>query len=128
VIVDAHRRLEPEHRRSRSRARPRSSPSARSGGPRRSPRLAAGDRTVGTRLSLGNALFHAGERRRVIEAYPKVPAGSHDYKTAIYNVACAYALDGKKAEALVALKKAFAAGVRRCRIPTSRRSTPTSRH
>jgi len=74
-------------------------------------KLATADKTGGTWLSLGNALFHAGQRARSIEAYVKVPSGSPSYKTAIYNLACAYALEGKKAEAVTAIKKAFAAGV-----------------
>lgn len=74
-------------------------------------KLAAGDKTGGTWLSLGNTLFFAGQRARAIDAYVKVPSGSPSYKTAIYNLACAYALEGKKSEAVAAIKKALAAGV-----------------
>lgn len=76
-------------------------------------RLAAGDKTGEMNLALGNALFFSGQRDKSIAAYLKVPSGSPSYRTAIYNLACAYAMTGKKTEAVAAIKKAFAAGIPR---------------
>ena len=76
-------------------------------------KLAAADKTGETWLSLGNALFFGGKRAQSIDAYLKVPSGSPSYATAVYNLACAYALEGKKPQAIAAIKKAFAAGIPR---------------
>lgn len=76
-------------------------------------RLAAGDRTGEVQAELGDALFHAGQRTRAIAAYRKVPATSPAYRTAVYNLACAYALEGRRAEAVAAIRRALAAGVPR---------------
>jgi transcriptional regulator GlxA family with amidase domain len=75
--------------------------------------LAADDKTGAAALGLGNALFFSGDRKGAILVYERVAASSPAYKTAVYNLACAYALEGKKAQARAALKKAFAAGVPR---------------
>ena len=77
--------------------------------------LTAGDTTGAAWLGLGDALYHAGDRKAAIAAYTKVKAGSPVYPTAIYNLACAYALEGKKPQALAAIRKAFAAGTARSR-------------
>lgn len=74
-------------------------------------KLAAGDKTGGTWLSLGNALYFSGQRSKAIDAYVKVPSGSPSYRNAVYNLACAYAMEGKRDLALAAIKKALAAGV-----------------
>lgn len=76
-------------------------------------KLTAKDRKGTAWYGLGNAYFHAGDRRSAASAYLKVDKASPAYRNAIYNLACAYALDGKKAEALVAIKKALAAGITR---------------
>jgi tetratricopeptide (TPR) repeat protein len=76
-------------------------------------KLVAGDATGAAALGLGNAYFHAGDRKRAIAAYLKVRAGTPSYLTAAYNLACAYALDGKKTQALAAIKQAFVAGASR---------------
>jgi tetratricopeptide (TPR) repeat protein len=73
-------------------------------------RLTDGDKDGSAWLNLGNALFHSGDRKGSIAAFLRVPAKSPGYMTATYNLACAYALTGRKAEAVAAFKKALAAG------------------
>ena len=76
-------------------------------------KLTAGDRTGVAWQRLGDAHLRSGDRKRAIETYLRVATTSPAYRNAVYNLACAYALDGKKPQALAALKKALAAGVSR---------------
>lgn len=76
-------------------------------------KLVAGDTSGTSALALGNAYLQAGDRKRAITAYRKVGTSSPVYMTAAYNLACAYALDGNKAQALAAVKRAIGAGARR---------------
>lgn len=64
-------------------------------------------------VGLGNARYHLKDYRAAVAAYGKVPDKSASYATAIYNLACSHALAGDKAKALVAVKKALAAGVQK---------------
>jgi putative intracellular protease/amidase len=76
-------------------------------------KLTATDRKGTAWYGLGNAYFHSGDRKSAADAYQKVAKTSPAYRNAVYNLACAYALDGKKAEALAAIKKALALGIKR---------------
>jgi transcriptional regulator GlxA family with amidase domain len=75
-------------------------------------KLTAGDRSGSAWLGLGNSLFHAKDRKNAIVAYKNVKPGQPAYQTAVYNLACAYALEGNKPQALAAIKKAFASGIK----------------
>ncbi|MGE0550925.1 MAG: DJ-1/PfpI family protein [Kofleriaceae bacterium] len=75
--------------------------------------LAAHDSSGGAWLALANAQVAAGNRKAALTAYAKVPSSSHSYKEAIYNLGCVHALEGNKTEALAAVKKALAAGIKR---------------
>jgi Flp pilus assembly protein TadD len=74
-------------------------------------KLSATDTDGSTWMTLGNAKYHAGDRKGAAVAYARVPEKSASYKTAVYNLACSYAQLGDKPKALAALKKAIAAGV-----------------
>ncbi len=76
-------------------------------------KLTATDKKGTAWYGLGNAYFHSGDRKAAAAAYLKVDSKSPAYRNAIYNLACTYALDGKKVEALAAIKKALGAGVTR---------------
>lgn len=76
-------------------------------------RAVAGDRDGTLWTALGDALFHSGDRRGSIDAYARVTAASPAYRTAVYNLACAYALTGDPRAALAHAKLALAAGASR---------------
>lgn len=76
-------------------------------------KLTATDTTGDAWLGLGNASLHAGDHKAAAAAYAKVPSSAPAYPTAIYNLACAHSRLGNKPAAMVAIKKAFAAGIKR---------------
>jgi transcriptional regulator GlxA family with amidase domain len=73
-------------------------------------KVAIDDKSGVATLGLGNALMVSGDRKGAIAAYQQIGATSPVYVTAAYNLACAYALEGKKAQAVAMIKKAISAG------------------
>lgn len=74
-------------------------------------KLAKTDTDGSAWLGLGNARYFARDYRGAINAYARVGEKSASFPTAVYNLACSYALAGDKAKALVAIRKAIVAGI-----------------